>query len=77
MTYPMTLQKEETSAGPANYTPILNWLPQYQRGWLRIDLVAGLTASAVVIPQAMEAYLSMEADSNEVDMPGGDSVSRM
>ena len=66
MTYPMTLQKEETSAGPAKYIPILNWLPQYQRGWLRIDLVAGLTASAMVIPQAMEVFQVMELDSKPV-----------
>jgi len=62
----MTLQKEETSAGPAKYIPILNWLPQYQRGWLRIDLVAGLTASAMVIPQAMEVFQVMELDSKPV-----------
>ena len=54
----MTLQAEETPTGLARYVPILSWLPQYQRGWLRIDLVAGLTASAVVIPQAM-AYASI------------------
>ncbi len=33
--------------------PFLEWLPQYQKGWLRFDLIAGLTASAVVIPKAM------------------------
>jgi high affinity sulfate transporter 1 len=38
--------------------PILSWLPGYPRGWLRFDLVAGLTAAAVVIPQAM-AYASL------------------
>jgi MFS superfamily sulfate permease-like transporter len=38
--------------------PILGWLPNYPRGWLRLDLVAGLTAAAVVIPQAM-AYASL------------------
>ena len=54
----MTLQAGETPTGLARYVPILSWLPQYQRGWLRIDLVAGLTASAVVIPQAM-AYASI------------------
>jgi high affinity sulfate transporter 1 len=29
------------------------WLRSYQRSWLRGDVVAGLTAAAVVIPQAM------------------------
>jgi SulP family sulfate permease len=38
--------------------PILNWLPSYPAQWLRFDLVAGLTAAAVVIPQAM-AYAAI------------------
>jgi SulP family sulfate permease len=38
--------------------PILSWLPDYQRAWLRFDILAGLTAAAVVIPQAM-AYASI------------------
>lgn len=42
----------------ARYMPILGWLPPYQGGWLRFDLVAGLTAAAVVIPQAM-AYATI------------------
>ena len=44
--------------GTAKYIPILGWLPRYQAGWLRADLVAGLTAAAVVIPQAM-AYATI------------------
>ena len=40
------------------YLPILSWLPRYQRSWLRTDLLAGVTAAAVVIPQAM-AYASI------------------
>ena len=38
--------------------PFLDWLPGYQKGWLRFDVIAGLTASAVVIPKAM-AYASI------------------
>jgi len=45
-------------SGLAKYVPILGWLPGYPREWLRFDLVAGLTAAAVVIPQAM-AYASL------------------
>lgn len=37
---------------------ILNWLPGYQKAWLRIDFAAGLTVAAVVIPQAM-AYAAI------------------
>ena len=33
--------------------PIAIWLSAYQRKWLRADVVAGLTAAAVVIPQVM------------------------
>jgi len=38
--------------------PVFTWLPSYQREWLRYDLVAGLTAAAVVIPKAM-AYAAI------------------
>jgi len=34
------------------------WLPGYRREWLRPDVLAGLTAAAVVIPKAM-AYASI------------------
>ena len=44
---------ESRPIGLAKYIPILDWLPRYPRGDFRFDLVAGLTASAVVIPQAM------------------------
>jgi MFS superfamily sulfate permease-like transporter len=36
----------------------LGWLRSYQKGWLRFDLVAGLTTAAVVIPKAM-AYAAI------------------
>jgi len=36
----------------------VNWLPNYQPAWLRADLLAGVVAAAVVIPQAM-AYASI------------------
>lgn len=38
--------------------PMRDWLGDYQRGWLRLDLVAGLTTAAVVIPKAM-AYATI------------------
>jgi SulP family sulfate permease len=40
------------------YLPILSWLPKYEPAWLRADLLAGVVAAAVVIPQAM-AYASI------------------
>ena len=33
--------------------PVLDWAPLYRRDWLHLDLVAGLTTAAVVIPKAM------------------------
>jgi len=38
--------------------PIFNWLPAYRKEWLRYDLIAGLTAAAVIIPKAM-AYAAI------------------
>jgi MFS superfamily sulfate permease-like transporter len=38
--------------------PMIYWLPNYQRSWLRVDLLAELIAAAVVIPQAI-AYASI------------------
>ena len=33
--------------------PILSWLPAYDRNWLSVDIVAGLTLWGLVVPQAM------------------------
>jgi high affinity sulfate transporter 1 len=40
-------------AGWRRFVPILDWLPRYQGGWLRFDLLAGLTVWALVVPQAI------------------------
>ena len=40
------------------YLSVLDWLFNYQKDWLRPDLIAGLTAAAVVIPKAM-AYATI------------------
>jgi high affinity sulfate transporter 1 len=41
-----------------NIFPIVDWLGSYRKEWLRLDIVAGLTAAAVVIPKAM-AYAAI------------------
>jgi high affinity sulfate transporter 1 len=41
----------ETS--PRSRLSIPDWLRDYRSDWLRLDLVAGLTAAAIVIPKAM------------------------
>ena len=28
---------------------LFQWLPQYEQGWLRFDLIAGLTVAALVV----------------------------
>jgi len=45
----------ETLAGTgwARWVPACGWLQSYDRTWLRGDIIAGLTAAAVVVPQAM------------------------
>jgi len=40
------------------YFPMLEWLCGYQKDWLRLDVIAGLTAAAVVMPKAM-AYATL------------------
>ena len=37
----------------ARFLPILGWLPNYERAWLRTDLIAGLTVVALLIPEGM------------------------
>ncbi|MBI5251687.1 MAG: sulfate permease [Desulfomonile tiedjei] len=44
--------------GLRRYLPILNWMPTYERTWLRPDLLAGLTLAAFTIPEAI-AYAEL------------------
>src|SRR5262245_38772946 len=38
--------------------PICQWLPQYQRSWLKQDLIAGITLAAYAIPVSL-AYAAL------------------
>jgi high affinity sulfate transporter 1 len=40
------------------YVPILDWLPKYQRKWLRPDAITAIVVWAVLVPQAI-AYASL------------------
>ena len=42
----------------SSYLPIIAWLPAYQRAWLPVDLIAGLTVVALLIPEGM-AYAQL------------------
>ena len=43
----------KSKSGLARYLPILTWLPKYDRSWLRLDLIAGLTIVALLVPEGM------------------------
>lgn len=36
-----------------HWVPIAEWLPRYDRGWLRGDLLAGAVVAALAVPQAL------------------------
>lgn len=46
------------ATGQRGYFGIPDWLLSYRKDWLRPDIIAGLTAAAVVIPKSM-AYTSI------------------
>ncbi len=39
--------------GVARFIPIFSWLPHYDRAWLSLDVIAGLTLWGLVVPEAM------------------------
>ncbi len=42
----------------SSFFPILGWLPQYNRSWLRPDILAGITIVALLVPEGM-AYAEL------------------
>src|SRR5690349_7610328 len=43
---------------PVRSVPVPEWIRNYKRDWLKPDVIAGLTAAAVVIPKAL-AYATI------------------
>ena len=43
----------EKTTGISRFIPILSWLPRYNRSWLAVDVIAGLTLWGLVVPEAM------------------------
>ena len=54
----MTTKTDSQPSALRRHLPILTWLPKYQRAWLRIDLIAGLTIAALLVPEGM-AYAEL------------------
>jgi SulP family sulfate permease len=52
------MNESNPRTGSARWPPALEWLLSYDRAWFRFDAIAGLTAAAAVVPQAM-AYGSI------------------
>lgn len=48
-----TKEHDDKSSGIARFLPIVQWLPNYDRTWLRPDLIAGLTVAALVVPKSL------------------------
>jgi high affinity sulfate transporter 1 len=52
------VQEEQNINGWKALVPASQWLPEYQRGWLRSDIVAGVTLAAYAIPVSL-AYAGL------------------
>lgn len=48
-----TKEQVEKSSGIARLFPIVQWLPNYDRAWLKLDIIAGLTVAALVVPKSL------------------------
>jgi high affinity sulfate transporter 1 len=46
-------QTSQHATGLTRFIPILSWLPRYDRTWLAVDVIAGLTLWGLVVPEAM------------------------
>jgi SulP family sulfate permease len=42
---------DRSSRGIGRLLPVLEWLPQYDRKWLRGDLLAGIAVTALIVPK--------------------------
>ena len=51
-------QQPSPRRGIASFFPVLGWLPKYNRSWLRPDIIAGITVTALLVPEGM-AYAEL------------------
>ena len=47
------MEKKPQQSSLVRSLPIFGWLPKYDRSWLTVDIIAGLTLWGLVVPQAM------------------------
>ena len=47
------MQAESPHRSIKSFVPILDWLPKYDKAWLRGDIIAAITVWALVVPEAM------------------------
>jgi MFS superfamily sulfate permease-like transporter len=52
------ISREKTVKGIKSFVPIVEWLPKYQKEWLRPDVIAAFTIWALLVPEAM-AYATL------------------
>ena len=45
--------RDDRPSALGRYVPIVHWAPRYQRAWLGVDAVAGLTLWGLVVPEGM------------------------
>ena len=45
--------KNRNSGGLSKFLPIVGWLPNYDRSWLKGDLIAGLSVWALMVPTSL------------------------
>jgi SulP family sulfate permease len=50
---PSAGQTPAKTTGLSRFLPILDWGRNYDRAWLRGDLVAGLAVAALVVPKSL------------------------
>ena len=45
--------QQESKSTLKSFIPILEWLPKYDKSWLRFDVIAALTVWALLVPEGM------------------------
>lgn len=53
MTNKTTNTQAINPSGLARYLPIVSWLPDYDRSWLKTDIIAGLSVWALMVPTSL------------------------